>query len=146
MEKIASVATVVASAVAVIAFLAGLWQFNQTLRLTRGNLRQQSELFRHEREAKAIDLFLRFSELQHRLAGQPLSRTDEATFWQHNALLGISESIYKLTAGDTDWGETVLWMLQAQKPFIGANRINCKTFTPAFIEKMRETVPELQCL
>jgi hypothetical protein len=142
---VASIATVVASIVAIIALTVGLWQFNKTQRFARENLRLQAKTLQHEREVKAIELFLKFNELQQEATSAAPSKKGDATFWRHNALVAITESVYRLTAGDAGWEETVIWMLQIQRPFLTQNIFNCKTYDPMFVEKIKQVVPELRC-
>jgi hypothetical protein len=145
MQLAASIATVLAAAIAGVALLVGLWQFNRTQQLTRQNLLLQAKALQHEREVKAIELFLKFNELNAELVSESRSAGSEGAFWKHNALLAITESVFRLTAGDVGWRETVLWMLQIQKPFIVDNPINCKTFAPEFIELIKSSCPEMRC-
>ena len=146
MERLAHIATVIAALVAILAFGFGLSQFNETQRLTRENLKLQMEALSHERESKAIDLFVKFNELQKEVAGKPLPRKGEAGFWHHNMLLALTESIYKLTEGDTGWHETVVWMLTSQKPFLVAVPQGCKTFAAEFLKLMKDAAPAMRCV
>ena len=131
MDQIIRYAPLLASTVATAAFLSGLWQFRRTQRLTR--------------EVKAVELFLKFNELNQQLA--QLSEVDhQANFWKHNALLAMTEAVFKLTVGERPWRETVAWMLEAQRWFLTQNPINCATFSGKFVKAMKQAVPQLQCV
>ena len=145
MERAAHIATVAASIVAIVAFAVGLTQFNETQRLSQDNLRVQAETLNHERESKAVELFLKYNELQKEVASKPLPRKGEAAFWHHNMLLALTESVFKLTEGDTGWGKTVEWMLETQKPFLEGVSQGCTTFATEFVELMHRAAPKMQC-
>ena len=136
--------SVAAAVVASLAFLFGVFQFWKTQTLARHNLELQRELLNHEREAKAVDLFVRFSELKHSTETVTFDPNDRSQFWQHNAALAVIESVYKLTRGNREWSETVRWMLECHREFLCSNRVDGSTFTPAFVELMKQTVPEIR--
>ena len=120
-----------ASTVAVIAILSGLWQFRRTQQLTR--------------EVKAVELFLKFNELNQQLASVITEKERKATFWQHNALVAITEAVYRLTIGDQSWEATVSWMLKAQEPFLTQSPVNCQSFSREFVTKMKLAIPNMKC-
>ena len=136
-----SLATVAASVIAALAFSVGIWQFGRTQQATRSNLTLQAELLKHEREAKAIELFVQFSQLKHETADRPLSAKD---FWQHNAMVALTESVHKIAGDDPEWRKTVIWMLKTQEPFLLSSSIDRSTFVPSFLEVMRVSIPEMQ--
>ena len=146
MERAAHIATIVAALVAILAFGFGLSQFSETQKLTRENLKLQAETLTHERESKAIEFFLKFNELQKEVAGKPLPKKGEAAFWHHNMLLSLTESVYKLTEGDTGWRETVIWMLTSQKLFLASVPQGCKTFAAEFVKLMKDAAPQMRCV
>jgi hypothetical protein len=120
-----------ASTIAIAAILSGLWQFRQTQRLSR--------------EAKAVDLFLKFNELNEELVVNPVTNRENATFWKINALLTITEAVFRLTDGEATWKQTVHWMLRLQEPFLTTNGVNSKTFFPEFVREIRVAVPNAKC-
>lgn len=129
MKEIIGFAPFFASFVAIIAMLSGLWQFKKTQRLVR--------------ETKAIDLFLKFNELNEQLSKIESSENKSMVFWQSNAMLAITETIFKLTEGDDSWRETVKWMLEIQDSFLIDTGINSKSYSPAFVSLMKEIIPSL---
>ena len=133
-----SMATVAASAVAALAFAAGLWQFSRTQQATRSNLKLQADLLQHEREAKAIDLFVQFSQLKREVSDHALNAED---FWHHNAMVALTESIHKIMRDDKEWMRTVVWMLKTQEPFLLSNVIDRSTFVSTFVDVMRDAIP-----
>jgi len=145
MERAAHIATIIASLVAILAFGFGLSQFTDTQQLARENLRLQAQALSHERESKAVELFLKFNELKKEVANKPLPKKGGAAFWHHNMLLAITESVFKLTEGDAGWLETVSWMLEGQRPFLESAPQGCKTFADAFVVLMRHAAPRITC-
>jgi hypothetical protein len=133
-----SISTVAASVIAALAFAAGLWQFSKTQQATRSNLKLQADLLRHEQEAKAIDLFIQFSQLKREVADRALAPRD---FWHHNAMVAVTESIHKIMRDDKEWSRTVIWMLKTQEPFLLSNPIDRSTFVPTFVEILRDAIP-----
>ena len=133
-----SIATVAASAIAALAFSFGIWQFGKTQQAARSNLKLQADLLKHEREAKAIDLFVQFSQLKRETSDRALGTQD---FWQHNAMVALTESIHKIMGEDPEWCKTVIWMLKTQEPFLLSNLIDRHTFVPSFLEVMRDSIP-----
>ncbi len=131
VPTLVSYAPLIASAIASIAFLSGLWQFWHTQRLTR--------------EVKAVELFLKFNELNQQLAEGGRRENEATIFWKCNALVAITESVFNLTQGNKSWAATVHWMLEAQKEFLTAQPLNCETFSPAFLKLLKEAVPRVQC-
>lgn len=146
MERVSDVATVVASLVAIVAFGVGLGQFSLTQQLARENLRLQAQALDDERESKAVELFLKFNELQQAVANKPLPPKGSAAFWNHNMLLGLTESVFRLTEGDRRWGETVEWMLSVQRPFLEGEPQGCATFADVFVRMMLRAAPDMRCV
>jgi hypothetical protein len=145
MERAATFSTISASLVTIFAFCFGIWQFTETQKLTQENLRLQAETLDHERDSKAIELFLKFNELQREVANKPLPKRGDSYFWHHNMLLTITESVYRLTSPDPGWQETVFWMLKEQKRYIEAVPQGCQTFNTDFIKLMKKIAPHLNC-
>jgi hypothetical protein len=146
MQRAAHFATVVAALVAIAMLGLGFSQFIETQKLTRENLRLQTDVLNHERESKAIEFFLKFNELQKEVAGKPLPRKGDVAFWHHNMLLTLTESIFRLTEGDPGWRETVVWMLQTQKPFLDGIEQGCRTFATEFVVLMKSAAPAMKCV
>lgn len=138
MARAAHIASIVASLVTIIAFVTGIWQFYETQKLSQENLKMQAEALKNEQETKAVELFLKFNELQKEIVMKPLPLEGGASFWHYNALLGLTESIYNLTNENSIWEETIQWMLKTQEPFLIQEKINCGTYTPAFVEQMKK--------
>ena len=91
MNEILRCAPLLASTIAIAAPLSGLWQFRTTQRRVG--------------ESKAIDLFLKFNELNDQLTkGGGAESLQAIVFWQHNAFLAITEAVFKLTKGDEPFG------------------------------------------
>lgn len=146
MQYAANLATVVAAVIAAIAMGLGYFQFNETQKLTRDALELQVSALKNDREMKAVELFLKFNEVQQELSAKPLPRRGEAAFWRHNALLVTTETVFRLTEGDTGWTETIDWMLEVQAPFLNQTEFRCKSFAAAFLTRMLTIAPTLKCL
>ena len=131
MNDLIRFAPLLASTIAIAAILSGLWQFRQTQRLSR--------------EAKAVDLFLKFNELNEGLIANPASNLEDVSFWKFNALLTITEAVFRLTDGEATWKHTVHWMLRLQEPFLTTNGVKSRTFSPRFVREIRMAVPNAKC-
>lgn len=125
MEKAAHGATISASVVAVVLLFFGVYQFNETQTLAQENLR-------NEREMKAVELFVKFNELQEERVASTSDNAGEAAYWRGNTLVAITESIYNLSEGNASWKATVEWMLNVQEPYLIQNPPNCNTYSAEF--------------
>ena len=130
LDAIANVATIVASVVAVAALIGGLWQFKLTEETTR--------------EAKAIDLYLRFNEINGALPEYSTTRDPPDAFWRRNALVTFTESVFRLTAPDPGWREKVDWMILVQRPFLTSTAVNRRTYSQPFVRVLETAIPELR--
>jgi hypothetical protein len=145
LEGPANIATIVASVVATMALIFGYVPFHETQLLTRKAMELQVSALEHEREAKAIDLFLKFNEIQQAIASPSRKTKGEVLFWQQNIALTTTESVFKLTQGDAGWMATVAFMLQEQRDFLKKNGLQCATFLPAFVEFVTKEMGEDVC-
>jgi hypothetical protein len=128
MSSIPIIAPLIASAIAAIAFLSGLWQFRHTQLLTR--------------EVKAVELFLKFNELNQQIAESKRSEEHDAVFWRRNAMVAITEAVFNLTQGNKSWEATVRWMFEVQKEFLTRQPFAGDTFSPGFVRLLKEAIPE----
>lgn len=140
----ANLATIAASFVAVFALGFGYYQFQATQVLTRQTLQLQKDALRHEQEAKAIDLFLKFNEVQQGMS-PTRGKTKDALYWQQNIAMTITESVFKLTQGDAGWMATVEFMLREQVDFLTKDGLECDTFLPDFIELVKKVAEQDVC-
>ena len=145
LERAANVATIVASLAATFALCLGYLQFHTTQELTRETLQLQLDALEHGRESKAIDLFLKFNEVQQGINNPAVSTSEEVKFWQQNLAITITESIYKLTENDQGWMATVAFMLREQRDFLEKHGLDCSTFLPSFIEFVNNELGEDVC-
>lgn len=139
--SLADLGSLAAAFFALIALIFGMFQFWKTQKLAQNNLNLQREILDHEREAVAMDLFVRFSELKQLTDCIASDPSDKSQFWRHNAALAIIEAIYKITKKDPEWSATVRWMLESHRDFILGISIEGTTFTPEFVVLMKDTVP-----
>lgn len=138
LDSLAHFFTIVASIGTVGALVAGSYQFQKTQALAQETLQM-------EREAKAVELYIKFNELKEsEVVGQVESK-QEATYWRNNSLLSITESIANLTLGNLNWQETISWMLELQQPFLSGEQLNCKTYSDEF-RRMLERTEGVQCI
>lgn len=138
MGKALEVANIVSSvATAVVAALAlsfSVWQFNEGQKLAQENLDS-------EKEAKAVELFIKFNEMKEEMESKSTADSAGVGFWRENSLLGITESLYNLTQGNDKWESTIDWMLGMQKDFLQERGINCNTYSSEFIELLKSGGP-----
>ena len=137
VETLAHAATIFAAVFAVVTFGAGLSQFNKTQYLAR-------ETLAHERESKAVELFLKFNETMQSRSKEPIANKEQL-FWSDNALLALTESVYKLTAPDDGWIKTARWMLSQQREFLEREQQGCDTFLEPFVAMMKSAAPMMKC-
>ena len=145
-------ATIVAAAVATLAFGFGYFQFSATQEAQRETL----EL---ERESQAVELFSKYNELMRDAQPNPgpspspspspspnpsPSNTDPE-FWKNNLAVSIAESIFKLRREDEGWVETVGWMLQHHTKHLKERGLNCKTFDKDFIKFVNQEMGQDVC-
>lgn len=137
IEIAAHLATTVAAIVAIVTLIFGFFQFRETQRMTREALRLQTDTLGRERQTKAVDLFVKFNEIQREaVASQTVSESEKAaSFWRQNLLLSITESIFLLTEGDAGWKATTVWMLELQKDFLTS--MKCSTVASQFVALVR---------
>jgi hypothetical protein len=145
LEQAASLATILASIVASFALAFGYHQFRATQLLARQTLALQNEALQHEREAKAIDLFLKFNEIQLSVASPSHKSTKQALYWQQNLAVTTTESIFKLMEADSGWLATVAFMLREQTDFLMLNGLDCPTYLPAFVTLVNKVMEEDVC-
>jgi hypothetical protein len=120
LERASYVATISAAILAVIALVFGYWQFSDTQHAQRDTLQL-------EREAKAIELTLKFRELAT-AGGMKTDRTapDEQA-------IVIAESIFDLVGDDPGWKATVRWMVEEETPYMKNHHLGCDSFNSGFI-------------
>jgi len=150
LERASFVASIVAAFATVAAIMVGSYQF--------------VELEQRDRQTRAVDLFVKYNELQRDAANdaaanaarnEPLQQTSPAPSdpqgatavreqWRRNLALAISESIWMLRSDDAGWKNTVKWMLMEEEvraPF----RLDCSTFDAEFVEFARQSLKHPVC-
>lgn len=137
LESVAHLSTIIASVVAITALGLGSLQFEKTQELAR-------ETLQAEREAKAVELYVKFNELKESAVAEVKTLDGEAGYWRNNSLLTITESVSNLTDGNASWNETIRWMLELQQPFLASEPLICNTFSAEF-RAMLENLPGLHC-
>jgi hypothetical protein len=123
----------------------GYYQFRATHLLTREALALQLDALKHEREAKALDLFLKFNEIQQSIVSPSRKTTEQVLFWQKNIAVTTTESVFKLTEGDPGWMATVAFMLREQTEFLKDNGLECATFLPGFVDLVNKEIGQNVC-
>ena len=98
-ERGSQLATVVVAAVATVSFAVTTCQFTATQKLQR-------ETLNLERQARAVDLFVKYNELMRDAAARPTHESSAAGRWRHNLSLAIAESIWNLMNEDRGWVAT----------------------------------------
>jgi len=150
LERASFVASIIAAFATVAAIMVGSYQF--------------VELEERDRQTRAVDLFVKYNELQRDAANDaaanaarkdPLQQTSPVPpdaqgttavreQWRRNLSLAISESIWMLRSDDTGWKNTVKWMLMEEEgraPF----SLDCSTFDPEFVAFANESLAHQVC-
>ena len=99
LERSSYFATIAVAVVGICALLVGVYQFSETQK-------QQRETLELERQAKAVELFVKYNDLMREAAAQKSRENTGAVFWRNNLSIAITESIWNLTIGDSGWEST----------------------------------------
>jgi len=94
----ANISTIIACIVAMLAVIIGVRQFNATQRSLR--------------ETQAVELFMKFNQLN---IEQGLSSNHVSDHWYNNSKIAITESLYEIAHKTESWKMTVKWMLDEQE-------------------------------
>lgn len=146
----AHIATIASSVVAIAALAFGSYQFYETQKAQRESIALQKDSLEHERNAKAIELFVKYNELmlQPNASGSQIERK-ESRYWKQNLAVGLLESLFNLTRGSKEWEATVGWALERHGTFIRENRLSCMTYSGefvAYLEKIFSAQPYSLCM
>lgn len=123
----ADISTIIACIVAVIAFVVGSLQFIATQRASR--------------ETQAVDLFLKFNQLN---IEQGLSSNQKSDHWYDNSKFAITESLYDVAYRTDTWVNTVKWMLDQQKDFIRSGDFAVDSYSERFRKFCQQNNYELR--
>lgn len=93
------------------------------------------------RETQAVDLFIKFNQLN---IEQKLSSNDESDHWYNNCKFAITESLYLIAHKQKNWLNTVKWMLAQQEDFINSGGFAVDTYSDRFVEFCKENNYELK--
>lgn len=115
VSVLANWSTIAACIVAVIALLLGTRQFAETQRASR--------------ETQAVELFLKFNQLN---IEQALSSNAESDHWYNNSKFAITESLFEIAHKSESWAHTIRWMLEQQDDFIRSGNFDVETYTKGF--------------
>ncbi|MBA3003596.1 MAG: hypothetical protein FP813_07080 [Desulfurivibrio sp.] len=107
--------TIVACIVAVFALVLGARQFVETQKASR--------------EYQAVELFLKFNQLN---IEQALSSNLESDHWYNNSKFAITESLFEIAHKSESWASTIRWMLEQQEDFIRSGNFDVETYTKRF--------------
>lgn len=143
-------ATVLTGLVAALSLIFGSIQFTRVQALEADTQQLQAETLDHERNAQAVDLFVKFNEIQRGVeqsssgGGQPATSAVPST-WDKNILLAITESVFLLTPGDSGWEATVGWMLKKQLELEPDLTLECPTFATEFVRLVHDAIGHDPC-
>ena len=126
LSSLADFWTIVASITAVGALIVSSRQFRLTQRSTR--------------ESQAIDLLLKFNQLnidQQKLAIEAatkpaLAEEKKTDLWYGNCKMAITEALFEISHHSPSWRSTIRWMLHMQMDFILEGGFECETFSSEF--------------
>lgn len=139
LERLAYIATIIAAIIAAVSVLVAGHQFKATQGLERDNL----DL---EREAKAVDLFVKYNEMMRGTAARTSVKNPETVDWRSNLAIGIAESIFRLRSNDSGWVATVGWILQNEDRERVVNDLDCTTYDPRFVLLAAKTLGHSVCM
>jgi hypothetical protein len=119
----ADLATILACITAIAALVISTTQFYLTQTATR--------------ESQAVDLFLKWNELNIEEAGisptaQPSNQNGRSTDWYGNCKMAITEALYEVSHRSPSWEKTCEWMLSMQHNFIVEGGFDVNTYCPRF--------------
>lgn len=120
LEAWASISTIIASAIAIVALILGYFQFATT---------QESE-----RDKLAYDFVFKYSELMK----PDRDTTTEADVWKDDYAIGLAEAIYRLRNDDYGWTNTVISILYEHKDFIKSDNFNPSKYNADFVALTKE--------
>ena len=112
LSSSADIATILGGGTAVFAFIFGLWQFTLTQKATR--------------ESQAVDLYIKWNQLNIDQARHQVSAKEEASaasqalesnpdHWYGNCKIAITEALYELRGCSREWRSTIAFMLSQQE-------------------------------
>jgi hypothetical protein len=111
----ANISTILTCIVAMIAMGVSVRQFSATQKSTR--------------ETQAVELFMKFNQLN---IEQGLSSNIVSDHWYNNCKFAITESLYEIANKLETWKMTVKWMLKQQEAFILAGNFAVETYSEEF--------------
>ena len=128
------------SLVVVAAVVFGSYQFYETQKLQRESIAIQKDSFEPERNAKAVELFVKYNELMMQpTTGVSKAAKREAWYWKENLAVSLLESLFNLTSGRQEWEAMVGWALEKHGRFIREQRLSCGAYTEQFISYVEKT-------
>lgn len=115
--------TILACITAMVALIIGTIQFYLTQASTR--------------ESQAVDLFLKWNELNIEEAGigstaPPNNQNVRSIHWYGNCKMAITEALYEVSHRSPSWVKTCEWMLEMQHDFIAEGGFDVNTYCPRF--------------
>ena len=132
--------TMASSLVVVAAVVFGSYQFYETQKLQRESIAIQKDSFEPERNAKAVELFVKYNELMMQpTTGVSKAAKREAWYWKENLAVSLLESLFNLTSGRQEWEAMVGWALEKHGRFIREQRLSCGAYTEQFISYVEKT-------
>ena len=132
--------TMASSLVVVAAVVFGSYQFYETQKLQRESIAIQKDSFEPERNAKAVELFVKYNELMMQpTTGVSKAAKREAWYWKENLAVSLLESLFNLTSGRQEWEAMVGWALEKHGRFIREQRLSCGAYTDQFISYVEKT-------
>ncbi len=138
LERGSYIATMVAAVITAFLLLLAAYQF----RAAQQDARETLDL---EREAKAVDLYVRYNDLMQDAAARKTARNPRGAEWRGNLVVLLAESIFRLRKADSGWVATVAGMLQTEDSIAVVNDLDCRTYDPAFVALAVSTLKHRVC-
>jgi hypothetical protein len=143
-----SAALLLASGVAIVALSVGGYQFVETQKvqresmlIERASLLQVQHAKEVERNARAVELLLKYNELMIQL-GLPVPKgaRKEARYWKESLAVSLLESLYNLTRGNREWENVIALALDRHGRFIREQRLSCSAYTGEFVAYLEKVL------
>lgn len=146
LQNWAHIATIIASAAAILALIFGSYQFYVTLNAQRESLDMQRIAQASDQHAKASEFYTRFVELEMEpfIPGSQQEK-DDRRFVKAQKALALLNAINGISKSNPDGREIVFWSVQHYYPIRWAvenRRVTCLALTPDFqqiVEQLTET-------
>jgi len=118
LSLLANLSTIVACLTAIFTLIFSSCQFFVTQKSTR--------------ESQAVELFLKFNQLNVDQEKTSSDTSNLSNLWYGNCKFTITESLYEISHHSVTWQSTIIWMLDKQRDFIREGDFEVDTYSEKF--------------